>query len=106
MSDDRQLFSVTATEDGNLALAGELDAQTVSDLYEALTIGNGARDVTLDMSRLTFIDSSGLHAIATYAASREPDDTVTLAGVSPHVLRVLEITCLTTHPKLRINGGT
>ena len=105
MSDDRQVFSVTVTEDGTLVLSGELDAVTVSDLNEAFALPNGARHVKLDLTNLTFIDSTGLHALVAYVESREPDGTVELAGVSPHVQRVFEITWLTEHPKVRINGA-
>jgi anti-anti-sigma factor len=105
MSDDRQMFRATPTEDGTLALRGELDALAVRDLNAALASGNGAGPMTLDVSELTFIDSAGLHAIAAYARSREPEGTVTLTGASPHVVRVFEITCLATHPRLRIDGA-
>ena len=103
MSDDRQLFSVVVTEDGCLALSGELDLLTVRDLNDALGTRNGARDVTLDVSGLTFIDSSGLHAIVTFLRSRE-EGTVTLRGVSPELLRILEITQLTKLPRLLVDG--
>ncbi len=104
MSDDRQVFSAGVAEDGCLALEGELDALTVRHLNEALANRNGEADVTLDVSGLTFIDSSGLHAIVDYVQSRELDGTVTLRGVSPHILKLLEITRLTELPKLRIYG--
>ena len=103
MSDDRQLFSVVVTGDGCLALSGELDLLTVRDLNDALGTRNGARDVTLDVSGLTFIDSSGLHAIVTFLRSRE-EGTVTLRGVSPELLRILEITQLTKLPRLLVDG--
>ena len=105
MSDDRQVFRATPTGNGDLALSGELDALTVPDLNEVLSARNGARHVTLDLSELTFIDSTGLHAIVAYVQSREPDGTVTLTGASPHIVRVLEITRLTDLPKLRIDGA-
>ena len=105
MSDDRQVFKVTPTENGDLALSGELDAYTVVNLNEALASRKGARNLTLDVSELTFIDSTGLHAIVAYVQSRDPDGTVTLTGASPHIGRVFEITRLTDLPKLRIDGA-
>lgn len=102
MSDDRQMtFTVNTGDDGCVALVGELDSETVRHLDDALALRNGERDVTLDLSDLTFIDSHGLHTIVTFAKAR---DTVTLTGVSPHIRRVFEITRLTEHPKLRIDG--
>ena len=105
MSDDRQVFKVTPTEDGNLALSGELDVLTVAALNDALANGNGARHVTLDITALTFIDSTGLHAIAAYARSREPDGTVTLTGAPQHIRRVFEITHLTQLSNLQVDGA-
>ena len=105
MSDDRQLFAVTGGGNGKLDLAGELDAETAPVLAEALASRNGSA-LTLDLSGLTFIDSSGIHAIIAHLASGRPDAPLTLTGVSPHVLRVFEITCLDEHPNLRIDGGS
>ena len=49
-----------------VALDGELDCQTAPDLSEALqhAASNGRR-VVVDLSRLQFIDSSGLHVLMT-----------------------------------------
>ena len=102
MSDDRQVFTVIVEHGGNVALAGELDAAAVPDLKEALATRNGAT-TTLDVSGLTFIDSSGIHAIVEFARSREGDATVILTGASSHVLRVLEITRVTQYPRLRVD---
>ena len=44
-------------------LIGELDMATVTRLKEALETVSRNGPVTLDMAELTFIDSSGLHAI-------------------------------------------
>jgi anti-anti-sigma factor len=100
MSDDRQLLTVTA-RDERLELVGELDAASVAVLNAALASRN-SKGATLDLSGLTFIDSMGLHAIVDYAKSH--DVTVTVTGASTHILRVFEITRLTEHPNLRVNG--
>lgn len=105
MSDDRQVFSVAPGRNGSqLALVGELDSATVPELVDALSTLNGERDVKLDLAGLTFIDSSGLHAIVAYARSREPDGTVTLCDVSRDIVRIFEITHLTELRSLRIRG--
>jgi anti-anti-sigma factor len=48
-----------------LALAGELDIDSAPRLHDALTkiVADDVRALTLDLSRLAFIDSSGLAAI-------------------------------------------
>jgi anti-anti-sigma factor len=102
MSDGRQLF-IVKREGPILQLAGELDVTTVADLQAALSVHNGAgRALTLDVSELTFIDGSGLHAIGDYL--EVGDEPVTLTGASAHVLRLLEITRLIEHPNLRCDG--
>jgi anti-sigma B factor antagonist len=104
MSDDRQVFSASRVpESSTLRLAGEVDAATAPELVEALSGLNGATETTLDLAGVTFIDSSGLHAIVAYARSREPEGTVTLTEVSPNVSRLLEITCLQDVANLRIH---
>ena len=104
MSDDRQVFSTSRLADtSTLQLAGEIDAATVPHLVDALATLNGVTETTLDLTGLTFIDSSGVHAIVDYARSREPDGTVTLTDVSPTASRLFEITCLEEVPNLRID---
>jgi anti-anti-sigma factor len=75
-------------------LVGELDMATGSDLSETLRRVGGSPpfQVVVDLSQLTFIDSSGLNAFA--ASSRavtEAGGSVVFAAPSPHVARVLEI---------------
>jgi len=47
------------------SLLGELDMRTGPQLSDALTrqLGGGARDVTLDLRKLAFLDSSGLRLL-------------------------------------------
>lgn len=88
-----------------LRVAGELDLSTAPQLNEAL--GAIAEDgaVTLDLSELTFIDSSGLHAIVAYARAANGNGPVVLDGVSSAMLRIFEITDLTQHPELEIRSS-
>jgi anti-anti-sigma factor len=83
-----------------LHLDGELDPHTapllkqqVDELAEA-----GSLDVVLDMSRLAFIDSSGLRVVI--SAHREMADRggqLTLQSPSATAQRLLEITGLVDH---------
>lgn len=73
-----------------LALDGELDCQTAPDLAEALRRAyDEGRRVVVDLSRLQFIDSSGLHVLMTGSGC----DNGRRVVVCPpgNVARVLEI---------------
>jgi anti-anti-sigma factor len=62
-----ELVLQDARRDGShtVALAGELDIATAPDL-EAMVLGlcvDGAREIELDLSEVSFVDSAGLRAI-------------------------------------------
>jgi len=86
-----------ADEQATLALLGELDPHTAPLLATALSerIEAGAETVRLDVTRLEFIDSSGLRVLveAHRTLGNEPG-SLRLAGVSPTFLRLLEVTGL------------
>jgi anti-sigma B factor antagonist len=86
-----------------LRLIGELDIATVPSLTEALASLSGDGPVTLDLSELTFMDSSGIHAILQFASSLDGEGPLTLAHPSENVSRLLEIVALDTHPGIRIS---
>jgi len=85
-----------------LALDGELDMADTEALMEAAAaFASAPGDLTLDLSRLTFIDSSGLLALLRCADQvsdgrlillrpteqvRMVFDMVELAAVSPHIV--------------------
>jgi anti-anti-sigma factor len=85
-----------------LRLAGELDMHSVHALNEALAGMSGGGQATLDLSDLTFIDSSGLHAIVAFARNENGNGRLILEGVSTMMVRLFEITDLTEHPNLDI----
>jgi hypothetical protein len=57
------------------------------------------------LALLTFLDSSGLHAIIKLARSQEGDRSVVLVNPSTAVLRVLEIAGIDKHPAVEIRQG-
>ena len=57
--------------------------------------GDPLGPVVVDMSQVTFIDSSGLSALlAGLRLARNHGGTVTLAGVSPSLRRIFDVTGL------------
>ena len=74
---ERQVFEISRLADGTgVKLAGDLDLHTAPELTAALRALRKAGDVCLDMTEVTFIDSSGLSAILSFARSREGDSKV------------------------------
>jgi anti-sigma B factor antagonist len=80
-----------------LTVTGELDVHTVVAFADAVAdvIARGARLVTLDLSAVTFLDSSGLRGIihASHDVAAR-DGHLTVAGLSGAAQRVLELTGL------------
>ena len=66
----RARLEITRLErETGLRLAGELDLRTAPQLTEAFASIRSNGQAKLDLSELTFIDSSGLHAILGVASS-------------------------------------
>jgi anti-anti-sigma factor len=90
-----------------LRLVGELDMSSAHDLTDALSAMSGEGDVTLELSELEFIDSSGLRAIMEYAGSLDGGgDNLVLANPSAMTARVFEIAALAKHPRITIGANS
>lgn len=74
-----------------VTLEGELDLDSAEGLPEWLLEISGSR-VVIDLSRLSFMDSSGISAIV--RARNELGDALVLSRPQPNVRRVLEVTGL------------
>ena len=85
-----------------LRLAGELDLFTSSKLTVALADVDAMDPIHIDLSELTFIDSAGMGAILTFAASRGDSGRVVLINPSEPVRRALEIAGFDQHPSVEI----
>jgi anti-anti-sigma factor len=79
---------------------GELQQSTVPQFRQAVTeaLATGADRLVIDLSQITFIDSSGLSALvgARHAGDRAAC-RISLAGVSPALRRTLNTTGLTDY---------
>jgi anti-sigma B factor antagonist len=89
-------IEVTSADDDVkvVALRGELDfeeAPTFARVLEELRT-DGERKVVIDLSELTFIDSSGISVLVVAARAAAADGgTVVVASPSSHVRRVFDI---------------
>ena len=76
---------------GRLRLIGDLDLATVDDFKPVLEAAAGAGDVTLELSGLQFIDSSGIRALLQfYVSLRESGRNLVLVSPTPFVSRVFD----------------
>jgi anti-sigma B factor antagonist len=76
-----------------LGLVGELDSSNVCGLRQALAELPTSKRVILDLSELSFVDSIGLGAIIGCAKKlRQVGGEMTLAGASPPIRKVLNMT--------------
>jgi anti-anti-sigma factor len=98
VAEDGQGFSVSAVERDEglvvVALAGELDFVTGSELSRRLGELSVAPEetVVLDITEVTFVDSTGLNQLVAAATEIERrEGTVVFAGASPHVARVFDV---------------
>ena len=93
MTSDPELFSLTrTTHDASevVTLVGELDMAHASEVAETLdALADNSRPVIVDLSELTFIDSSGIHAIL---RPRPQEGVVVLVCPPGNIQRVLSVT--------------
>jgi anti-anti-sigma factor len=84
------MVQVVRTGEGDATVwqvVGELDLGS-AEVLETAIVPNGEVCLTLDLSELTFIDSSGIHALEKLARAER---MVVLRGPTRNVRRVFEI---------------
>lgn len=80
-----------------VAVGGEIDLGTAGQLRDHLTesIRDGAHDVVLDLSAVTFMDSTGLQVLIATQRRLDPlGGTLRLVGLRSGVAKVLKVTGL------------
>ncbi len=80
-----------------LAVRGRLNAITSGELKDKLKqlVDEGVIDIVLDLSAVTFIDSSGLSAIVSgLKVTREQAGSLKIVGLNPSTKKVFELTRL------------
>lgn len=94
----------TSHERAVLALRGDLDAYTRRELTDQLDAALSAAtgNITLELSGVSFMDSSGLSAIVSAAKRlRERGDDLVLESPPPMITKVLEMTGVDKLVKVR-----
>jgi anti-anti-sigma factor len=97
----RPTLEIRTDDDGTLWLAGELDLAEATTFPETAAAElNGNREVVLDCSGLTFLDSSGIRAI--FQLASRAGRAVVLRNPTGHVEKVLRIAGVDGQMGLRI----
>ncbi len=95
--DGSERLTIARTEgpDPVLQIAGELDAYTAGAIEELLSDRDHSGDVRVDLSGVTFIDSTGIRAIVRADNDlRSKDRALIIQSPSASVMRLLELTAL------------
>jgi len=87
-----------------LRLVGELDLAAASQLGRQLAEAETTDGFVLDVSELTFIDSSGCGTILSYLRGAGDETRLVLANPSPALFRTFELMGLPTHPQIEIRS--
>jgi anti-anti-sigma factor len=75
-----------------LHLSGEIDLETSQELREALADALSSwQSADIDMAGVTFMDSSGIHALFEAASSLQGDDAIWLRDVPGNVEVLFDI---------------
>jgi anti-sigma B factor antagonist len=100
MAQDTLTIDVSTARNGHVqlfALSGSLDIATSPSLRAALleAAEHGHHDIVVDLSRLEFVDSTGLGAlIGAHKRATEKSGSIRLVAIEGQILRLLRITGL------------
>ena len=102
---DHPLLTIESTEQGEtlvVSLAGEFDLASAQLVDEELARAQESYPVViLDLSRVTFMDSTGLHVVLRVdERMHEAGSTLRVVAGSPQVQRLFELTGATTRLEL------
>jgi anti-sigma B factor antagonist len=90
---EEELWMIDVTDDGDVLVVdpyGELDLTTSPRLVEAFASNNGHKELVCDLTRVSFIDSTGIQALL--AIQRAEPDRFVLSGTSACVEKLFELT--------------
>jgi anti-sigma B factor antagonist len=88
-----------------LRLVGELDLATAPLLRDALAGLETSDGLVLEVDELTFIDSSGCHALTSFLRQEPDGPRLVFVEPSPAVKRTLTLTGLVKHPRIEIRSS-
>ena len=98
-------LTVDRSPDGTLVLSGELDLATAHVLQSVLDQGTADADITLDMSGLDFMDSTGIKLIITAARRLEGGNRLILRSPAAPIRRVLDLVQIDRVPSVKVESA-
>jgi anti-anti-sigma factor len=106
MGADDMAARITSPSDAatTIVLEGEIDLAVISELEAAIGEAARAGPPVIDMRQVTFIDSSGLHALHRAATGLDGSAPLVLLDPPARVLRVLAIVGLDRVPEIEVRG--
>jgi anti-anti-sigma factor len=91
-------LTVDIADDGAIMVSGDVDISAGPVLEAKLLQHDGAEPMVVDLTKVTFMDSSGLRSLlAASHRARQHGSKVVLRNVGPEVWRLLEITKTASH---------
>src|SRR5918995_2215829 len=100
---ERHVFEISRLAHGTgLKLAGDLDLHSAPQLTAALSAFQKSGDVCLDMTEVTFIDSSGLSSILSFACSTERNGKVLIVDSAAVIGPVFNIIAIDDHTSVEV----
>jgi anti-anti-sigma factor len=99
------LFQLEAQPGGrHFRAVGELDMSTAAELLSGLepALAHGLGDVVVDVSQLSFVDSSGLRALIRVSRKLEGRGRLVLMDPTPAVQRLLGLVQAETFPNFEV----
>jgi anti-anti-sigma factor len=99
-------LEIEATGEG-LRLRGEVDLSTAEALLDALReLIHAGGPLIVDLSGITFMDSTGVKALISATHHLEPEDELVLRSPTLPLQRLFDLTRLAHVPGIRVEGGT
>jgi anti-anti-sigma factor len=99
-------FRVERDGDHRFRLFGELDMANASDLFRQLErAAQQDGDLRLDLSQLTFMDSTGVHVLVRLADRCASGHRIVVEGPTAQVARLFELVGAESYPNVVIRNG-
>ena len=102
----KRVFQISLLDDGTgLKLAGELDLHNAEEFAAALREFLQADDVWLDMTAVTFIDSSGVRSILAFASSRNANGKIVIVDPTAVIGPVFKMLGLDDDARIEVRAS-